>query len=123
TLAIGAERLRLHGLDAPEVRQTCTDRQGRDWRCGEEARAVLERLTSAASVMCRGSERDRYNRLLVACRDGELDVNAHMVALGLAVASGNYASEEAQAQKKGEGLWAGEFERPRDWRVRHGVMD
>jgi len=123
TLAVGAERLRLHGLDAPEVRQTCTDRRGRDWRCGEEARAALERLTSAASVMCSGSERDRYDRLLVACRDGELDINARMVALGLAVASGNYASEEAQAQEKGEGVWAGEFERPRDWRVRHGVMD
>ncbi|CAD7045638.1 succinoglycan biosynthesis protein [Pseudorhizobium endolithicum] len=123
TLAAGAERLRLEGLDAPEARQTCEDGSGRNWRCGEEARATLERLTSAASVVCSGSERDRYGRLLVRCRNGGLDINAELVKAGMAVASGDYSSEEAEARSGGEGLWTGEFERPRDWRVRHGMMD
>ena len=123
TLAVGAERLRLEGYDAPEVRQVCRDEGGRDWRCGEEARKALERLTSAVSVVCSGSSRDRYERLLVRCRDGSLDVNAEMVRLGLAVASGDDAAEEGRAPEQGLGLWAGAFERPRDWRVRHGMMD
>lgn len=123
TLALGADRLRLAGFDAPEARQTCQDADGRDWRCGERSRAELERLTSAASVVCSGSSRDRYERLLVHCRDGGLDINAEMVRLGFAVASGDYAAEERHARDEGIGLWSGAFERPRDWRVRHGMMD
>lgn len=123
TLAVGAERLRLEGLDAPEVRQVCQDTSGVDWACGSEAQAALERLTSAASAVCSGSSRDRYDRLLVRCRDGALDINAQMVRIGLAVASGDYRSEEGEARQASQGLWAGSFERPRDWRVRHGIMD
>lgn len=123
TLAMGAERLRLEGLDAPEVRQVCQDGSGVDWPCGAEAQAALERLTSAASTVCSGSSRDRYDRLLVRCRDGALDINAQMVRIGLAIAAGDYGSEEGAARQGSQGLWAGSFERPRDWRVRHGVMD
>lgn len=123
TLAVGAERLRLEGIDAPEARQVCQDQGGRDWACGEEAQTALERLTSAASTVCSGSDRDRYDRLLVRCRNGGLDINAEMVRTGIAVASGDYRSEEGKARDEGQGLWAGAFERPRDWRVRHGMMD
>lgn len=123
TLAAGAERLRLLGLDAPEARQVCQDAAGDDWSCGEEARAALEGLSSAASVVCSGSDRDRYERLLVTCRDGALDLNAELVRLGLAVASGDYSAQERAARTGGQGLWAGTFERPRDWRIRHGMMD
>ena len=123
TLAVGAERLRLEGVDAPEIRQVCQDGSGEDWPCGEEARAALERLVSAASAVCSGSSRDRYDRLLVRCRDGALDINAQMVRTGLAIASGGYGSEEEEAREGSHGLWAGSFERPRDWRIRHGVMD
>ncbi len=43
---IGQQEVRMQGIDAPEGRQTCT-RDGRDWRCGEEARRTLERLLAA----------------------------------------------------------------------------
>ncbi|HEV7433339.1 MAG TPA: thermonuclease family protein [Pseudorhizobium sp.] len=123
TLVAGAERLRLEGLDAPESEQVCKDARGREWACGEEARVALEHLTSAAAVVCSGSSRDRYNRLLVRCRDGERDLNAELVRQGLAVASGDYRMEESEARDAGQGLWAGTFDRPRDWRVQHGMMD
>ncbi|MFN7026131.1 MAG: thermonuclease family protein, partial [Pseudorhizobium sp.] len=87
------------------------------------AQAALERLTSAASTVCSGSSRDRYDRLLVRCRDGALDINAQMVRIGLAIAAGDYGSQEGEARQGSQGVWAGSFERPRDWRVRHGVMD
>ena len=33
TLRLGAERVRLHGIDAPESKQTCRA-GGETWRCG-----------------------------------------------------------------------------------------
>jgi len=41
---MGQTEVRMQGIDAPEGRQTCT-REGRDWRCGEEAKRTLQRLT------------------------------------------------------------------------------
>jgi hypothetical protein len=41
TLAIGAQRIRLQGIDAPEIDQTCLDGTGTLWRCG----AAREELT------------------------------------------------------------------------------
>ena len=33
TIKIAGERIRLHGIDAPESKQLCKVR-GKDWRCG-----------------------------------------------------------------------------------------
>ena len=44
TLDVGAVRVRLHGVDAPESRQSCVA-GGRRWACGERAtRALAERI-------------------------------------------------------------------------------
>ena len=40
TIEIHGQRIRLHGIDAPEGGQTCLDTAGRNWRCGQ--RAALE---------------------------------------------------------------------------------
>ena len=34
TLRIGATRIRLTGIDAPELAQTCTGQSGKEWPCG-----------------------------------------------------------------------------------------
>src|SRR5918992_4757425 len=31
------DEIRLNGIDAPEYRQSCHDKAGRDWDCGREA--------------------------------------------------------------------------------------
>ena len=43
TIRIGNTRIRLHGSDAPEARQTCTV-GGKEWRCGQEATNALARI-------------------------------------------------------------------------------
>ncbi|TCU12831.1 thermonuclease family protein [Rhizobium sullae] len=115
SLTLGAERMRLRGIDAPELNQSC-ERGGTRWACGWEARATLQRLVAGSDTRCGGSERDQYDRLLVVCRSGGIDLNAEMVARGMAVSYGNYEREEERARVEKAGLWAGTFERPRDVR-------
>jgi endonuclease YncB( thermonuclease family) len=119
TMASGRQRLRLLGLDAPELGQTCRTAAGTEWDCGLAARQALRDRVDAAGIECRGNARDRYHRLLVDCRRGEVSINGGMVRDGLAIASGGYAREEGEAKSAGQGIWAGTFESPRQWRAEH----
>ena len=119
TIRIGDARLRLKGIDAPEMRQTCS-RSGQSYSCGEAARDALVNLIGNQPVQCRASGRDRYQRVLAFCTAGGRDLNARMVEEGWAVTYGrDYEAEEARARRLSAGLWAGEFERPQDWRRRN----
>ena len=37
TIWIGGTKIRLHGIDAPEAKQTCKKGDGNEYRCGEMA--------------------------------------------------------------------------------------
>ena len=115
TLAQAGARFRLEGIDAPEIGQSCGADGGPDL-CGETARRRLAEWARHPAFTCRGGERDRYERLLVRCRAGDKDVNAALVREGFAVSYGDYGREESAARAERRGLWAGEFERPADWR-------
>lgn len=121
TLRIGDERIRLLGLDAPELDQTCGSASGDDWPCGQVAKARLAALIKGAEVRCASEGRDRYGRMLAHCdADGD-DVGALLVDEGLAIADfPNYATEEAAARRAKRGLWQGQFMSPRQWRDTHG---
>ncbi|HEV7255548.1 MAG TPA: thermonuclease family protein [Mesorhizobium sp.] len=120
TLTVAGERVRLIGIDAPELKQTCR-RQNGDYPCGRVSRDALVALIGGRDVSCRADKRDRYRRLLGRCHAGGTDLNAELIRSGWAVAYGaEYRDLEAGARAKGEGLWAGSFETPRDWRTRHG---
>ncbi|MGE0499487.1 MAG: thermonuclease family protein [Rhizobiaceae bacterium] len=118
SLVIGGERIRLRGIDAPELDQTCTA-NGADYACGRSARDAL-RVLAAGSATCQGWERDKYRRLLAVCRAGGRDLNRAQVEAGWAIAYGDYADAERTAREAKAGLWAGTFERPGDWRVKTG---
>jgi endonuclease YncB( thermonuclease family) len=121
TMTFSGERIRLRGIDAPEYAQTCR-RDGADYPCGLRAREALVGFIAGRAVTCEGGERDRYDRLLAVCRAGELDLNRALVETGWAVAYGDYEDAERLAREQGTGIWAGTFERPRDWRDRHGGL-
>ncbi len=119
TIEIGGERIRLHGIDAPEARQACTA-GGTEWLCGEASSVALADRTEGRVVTCRGNRRDRYGRLIAVCFEGDDDLNAWMVREGWAVAYRRYAHDyveaEAEARGAGRGMWAGEFTEPSVWR-------
>ncbi|MDQ2632721.1 MAG: thermonuclease family protein [Pseudomonadota bacterium] len=121
SITLGAERIRLLGIDAPEFDQICRS-NGADYPCGKRARESLSALIGGRQVLCSGWERDKYGRLLATCTAGGTDLNRGQVEAGWAVAYGDYEAEEEAARRKSVGLWAGSFERPRDWRAMHGGM-
>ena len=120
SLTLRGQRIRLWGIDAPELDQTC-EAAGRVYQCGRQAKGALAELV-AKGVRCEGWERDRYGRLLAECFAEGADINAAMVRSGWAVSYGGYADEEHAARRDASGLWAGTFEAPRNWRSRHGGM-
>lgn len=123
TLAAGGARLRVYGVDAPELGQTCQRRAG-DYPCGEEARRAMAGILRGGAVACEALDTDRYGRRIVRCRNAEgTDIGAELVRQGWAVAftrfSADYVGQEAEARAAGRGLWAGRFETPSEWRARH----
>ena len=121
TIHIGKTKVRLHGIDAPESKQTCR-RDGEPWQCGEAATKALEDAIDGREVTCKGDKLDRYKRLLAICFVGNNNLNVMMTRNGWALAYRKYSSDfvdaEVAAEKDGAGLWRGEFEKPWDWRQR-----
>jgi endonuclease YncB( thermonuclease family) len=116
TIHLNEAKIRLKGIDAPEMDQSCL-RSGRSYPCGNAARRALIDLVSGSPVQCRASGRDRYQRVLARCTVNGRDIGARMVEEGWAVSYGrDYETEEARASRRGAGIWAGEFERPQEWR-------
>jgi endonuclease YncB( thermonuclease family) len=118
SITLGAERIRMRGIDAPEYTQTCR-RNGADYSCGTLARQSLVRLIAGRPVSCTGWQRDRYGRLLGDCTAGGEDLNRAQVEAGWAVAFSDFESEEAVARAGKAGIWAGTFDQPQDWRDSH----
>jgi len=118
SITLGAERIRMRGIDAPEYLQTCR-KNGADYACGTLARQSLVRLIAGNPVTCTGWQRDRYGRLLGDCTAGGKDLNRAQVEAGWAVAYGDYEREEAVARAGKAGIWAGTFDQPQDWRSSH----
>lgn len=120
TLVLEGARIRLHGIDAPELRQRCEADDGTFWPCGRHAAAMLAAMTGAGELTCEGRRQDRYRRLVAICAASGVDVAQQMVADGLALAARRYSraylAVEEDARQQGRGLWSGRFERPSDWR-------
>ena len=120
TIEVNGERVRLHGIDAPESKQECSRGDGNLYRCGEASTDALRVLVGAGPVRCEGSAYDRYKRLIAVCYSGSINLNAEMVRQGWALAyrrySKDYVAAEVEAQEAKRGIWAGEFEPPWEWR-------
>jgi endonuclease YncB( thermonuclease family) len=121
SITLGSERIRLRGIDAPEYSQICR-KDGVEYPCGRRSREALLKLVAGRQVTCAGWERDKYGRFLGECTATGTDLNRSQVEAGWAVAYGGYEAEEAAARLGRKGLWAGDFDRPRDWRNMHGDM-
>lgn len=113
-------RVRLIGIDAPELGQTCRDQRGQPWPCGTRARDALSGLAGRNSALaCTAIGRDQYDRALSRCQlaDGR-DLAAGLVSGGWAIATDeDYLLEQDAARDAKTGIWQGDFQNPAEWRA------
>ena len=124
SLRAGKLRLRLHGIDAPELRQSCFDAAGQPYKCGQKATDFLRSILEiGAQIDCQHLDTDRYRRLIVRCFHRGQDIAGQVVRAGWALAyrrySKDYIPAERQAASSGEGIWQGKFTSPEKWRRQH----
>ncbi len=123
TIKKGIIRIRLHGIDAPETRQTCTNSNNELYPCGRQSTAFLKSLIKNNEVSCEGKDTDRYGRLIAICYVNGMNLNAKMVEEGWAIAyryySKDYVKEEEMAKTEKKGIWEGSFIEPYIWRKKN----
>jgi len=131
TVHINEYKIRLEGIDAPEIRQKC--KKGKlkissiigftfykNYNCGEVSKESLEAKVNGSKIKCISFNKDRYNRYLAKCFKKKTNLNQWMVRNGYAVAYRQYSKEyildEDFAKENKLGLWQGKFLRPEKWR-------
>jgi len=118
SIVVQGVEIRLLGIDAPELGQRCR-KQGTSWACGAESSHRLRSFTRDKKLKCTGNRYDQHDRLLAVCHLDGREINRWMVEQGWAVSFDGYPGPERTARKAGSGIWASDFERPREWRKRH----
>ena len=121
TIDVGSQRVRLHGIDAPEVDQTCTHPRTGVWPCGAFVRDQVAALYQGQFASCDVIDVDRYGRVVGKCYVAGRDIAETIVSAGLAEAYRRYSMDydlaEKAAQVTGVGLWSSEMQTPADFRA------
>jgi endonuclease YncB( thermonuclease family) len=118
TLQIADTRVILDGVEAPEQTQSCQRKSGK-WRCGAAAKDALANIVRGRRISCHViGETDGTKR--AHCETRGNDIAQQLVREGHVFSNGGflsrYASYENEAQSAKAGLWAGDVERPQDYR-------
>ncbi len=119
TIHININKIRLHGIDAPETKQTCKI-DNEEWYCGKQSTTELKKLISNQKVKCITNDVDIYNRFVAICYVNEININQWMVENGWAIAyryySTDYIVEEKHARDNKLGIWKSDFMKPYAYR-------
>ena len=128
TIHIKSYKIRLEGIDAPEIKQKCKKPYlqimffnfQKDYYCGLVFKKKLIQKIANKPVKCILLGKDRYKRYLAKCLKGTIDLNRWMVRNGYAIAyrkySKLYVPDENLAKEEKLGLWRGTFVEPEQWR-------
>ena len=128
TIHIKSYKIRLEGIDAPEMKQKCKKpflqimffNFQKDYDCGLISKKKLIQKIGNKPVKCILLGKDRYKRYLAKCLKDSLDLNRWMVRNGYAVAYRKYSKlyilDENFAKQEKLGLWKGTFVKPEKWR-------
>ena len=135
TFEIAGTRVRLYGIDVPDLAQTC-ERNGRTIPCGNVSRTALMDLVAGAQVSCKPAAGGRAANSLeirpsggpvvATCSAGGFDIGNNMVHTGWALADPKtaprrYRKTETKARARKVGLWRMKFDLPWDWRADKGA--
>ena len=116
-------KVRLNGIDAPEMRQNCEDINLKMYACGVSSKRALQNFIQTRPdemVQCQYIGKDAYGRMIGDCSIGKININMWLVENGWALAylkySKKYAKNENSAKSNRVGIWSGKFVKPWDWR-------
>jgi len=120
TIKILHNKIRLHGIDAPERNQKCIKNK-KIYNCGVVATEALIKKINKNAVKCLTQKnKDRYKRFIGICFVEQENLNKWMVRNGYAIAyrrySKDYILDEQFAKINKLGLWSGTFLKPEKWR-------
>ena len=124
TIKIDNKRIRLIGIDAPETKQTCFNKNEEEYACGEASSAFLKNFANEKFVVCKYEKLDIYKRILGECFVENVSMNKKMVESGMAVIYTFGKTDEEilalqnDAKNHSRGMWQGSFELPKDYRKR-----
>ena len=120
TIEMHGQRIRLHGIDAPESGQSCVNEGNKTYRCGQISANQMANYVSGNTVTCNLTDKDRYGRLVAACFVNGQDINERLVREGWALAYTQYSRDYIRAEKAAKrdnlGIWQGKFVEPWKWR-------
>lgn len=120
TIQIGQQKMKLWGIDAPELQQSCTN-NFQEYQCGQMARYALQMAVAKGKLNCGIMGQDDMGQDIAKCSVGKLDLSDLMVQSGWALdapdSNGYYARIQQTARQKGNGVWRGPFTKPWDWRA------
>lgn len=121
TLDVGAIRVRLYGIDAPERDQPCTTLAGQNWSCGDWVTRQLRDRISGRTARCTVVDRDRYGRTVARCFVDGRDVARDLVQEGIAYAyrkySDDYVADEESAARAERGIHGFVLQSPARYRL------
>ena len=119
TIHIKNNKIRLHGIDAPETKQTCKI-DDQEWYCGKQSTKELKKLINNNDIVCILNDVDIYKRYVAVCSVNNININQWMVKRGWAIAyryySTDYIIEEKYARDNKLGIWKSEFLKPYQYR-------
>ncbi len=117
--------VRLFGIDAPEFKQNCFDKNDKEYSCGQISKNFLLKLADKKEVLCSYAQKDVYNRYLAICKIDNLVINEEIIKNGMAIiynlkqADENLINLENLAKVNKLGVWQGKFQTPKDYRKSH----
>ena len=117
TLVLNGVKVRLNGIDAPEMRQNCEDINLKIYDCGVASKRALQNFIQTRPdemVQCQYIGKDAYGRMIGDCSSGNININMWLVENGWALAyrkySKKYVENENSAQHNLAGIWSGKFD-------------
>lgn len=120
SLTIAGVKIRLFGVDAPEMDQNCQRPDGSDWDCGRWSRDEVRRITKGADLRCVRQDTDKYGRMVARCFLGDQDLAEQLVRDGVVFSypqySHDYIALEKTARGARRGLWAAKTIAPAEFR-------
>ena len=115
TIHINNNKIRLHGIDAPELNQNCFFND-KVWKCGKESKNFIINFIDNKKISCKLIDKDRYKRHIGICFKDKINLNKKIVQEGWAIAyryySLDYVEAEEIAKKDNRGIWKGCFIEP-----------